>query len=119
MPSLRAVLHACAAASLALAAACADSTSAPVRPAPVEPPPAAQRLVCRAEVARRTVACAAPGAAAGVRADRIVGQGEGLKLTSSNVAVVADTFAFDMAVTTYFDHPVGTTDGINPDPDGV
>ena len=119
MPSLRNVLHPLAAAALVLAAACADAT-APGRPAPAEPqPPAAVRLVCRAEVATRTVQCVPPDAADGVRTDRIVGQGGGLKLTSSNVAVVADTFAFDETLTNQLEYPVGTEDGVNPDPDGI
>ncbi|HEV7586992.1 MAG TPA: hypothetical protein VGO40_02585 [Longimicrobium sp.] len=117
MPTLRAVLRAASAAALVFAAACADSTSAPVQPAPEAP--ASVRLVCQAEVATLTVRCAAPGAAAGVRADRILGQGTGVKLTSSNIAVVADSFSFDMTVTNQFEFPIGTTDGVNPDPNGI
>ncbi|SOD02309.1 hypothetical protein SAMN05216486_1031, partial [bacterium JGI 053] len=116
MTSLRAVLRACSAAALVLAAACADSTSARVQPAPDAPAP--QRLVCTARVASRTVSCAAPGAE-GVRADRILGQGAGMKLTSSNIGVVADSFAFDMTVTNQLEYPAGTTDGVSPDPSGI
>jgi len=119
MPSLRAVVHACSAGVLVLAAACADSTSPRVQPLPGGEGPASLRLVCRAEVATRTVACAAPGAAEGVRADRIVGQGGGIKLTSSNIAVVADSFMFDVTVTNQLEYPVGTTDGLNADPNGI
>jgi hypothetical protein len=118
MPSLRAVLHACSAAALVLAAACADSTSPRVQPTPGEPA-ASLRLVCSASVAKRTVECAVPGAAEGVRADRILGQGAGMKLTSGNIAIVADSFTFDMTVTNQFEYPVGTTDGVNPDPNGI
>jgi hypothetical protein len=118
MPSVRAVLHACSAAALLVAAACADSTSAPVQPAPGEPA-GSLRLVCTASVANRTVECAPPGAAAGVRADRIFGSGGGMKLTSGNIAVVADSFMFDVTVTNQLEYPVGTTDGLNPDPNGI
>jgi hypothetical protein len=48
-----------------------------------------------------------------------VGQGGGIKLTSSSVAVVADTFAFDETLTNQLEYPVGTTDGVSPDPNGL
>jgi hypothetical protein len=116
MPSLRAVLRAAGAATLVLAAACADSTSTRVQPVPDAPAPL--RLVCRADVAKGTVECAEPGTD-GVRADRILGQGTGVKLTSGNIAVFADSFTFDMTVTNQFEFPIGTTDGVNPDPNGI
>lgn len=120
MPSLRAILRACAIGALGLAAACADSPSVPVQPMPAGATPAsAVKLVCTADVAARTVSCAAPGAKGGPRADRIYGSGTGMKLTSSNVAIAADTFGFDMTVTNDLEYPVGTTDGVNPDPNGI
>jgi len=118
MPSLRAVLRLAAVSALAFAAACADSTSTSVQPAPGSTGPASLRLVCTARVAARTVECAPPGAE-GLRADRIVGQGGGIKLTSGNVAVAADTFAFDVTVTNQLEYLVGTTDGVNADPNGI
>jgi hypothetical protein len=117
MPSFRAVLTACAATGLVLVAACSDSTSVPVQPVPDAP--SQLRFVCRADVQQGSVECAPPGAAAGVRADRILGTGTGVKLTSSNITVVADSFAFDMTVTNNFEFPIGTTDGVNPDPNGI
>ncbi|MFL5384975.1 MAG: hypothetical protein ACJ8GN_20845 [Longimicrobiaceae bacterium] len=117
MLSLRAFLNVSALSALVLAAACADSTSAPVATGPGSP--SQVRLVCTAQVAARTVSCAAPGAPAGVRADRIVGQGGGVKLASSNIAVYADTFAFDVTVTNQLEYPIGTTNGVNPDPNGI
>ena len=117
MPALRAFLNASALSALVLAAACADSTSAPVATGPAAP--ARVRLVCTAQVAARTVSCAERGAPAGVRADRILGQGAGIRLTSSNVAVVADSFTFDMTVKNELEYPAGTDDGVNPDPDGI
>jgi hypothetical protein len=77
------------------------------------------RLECEASVSTRTVQCAPPGTAAGARADRIYGQGTAMRLTSSNVAIVADSFTFDMTVTSLLEYPVGTTDGVNPDPNGI
>jgi hypothetical protein len=118
MSFFRALRHACAAAALVSAAACADSTSAPVQPAPGPPGPASLRLACTASVAARTVECAPPGAA-GLRKDRIFGNAGGMKLTSSNVAVVADSFMFDVTVTNQVEYPVGTTDGVNADPNGI
>jgi hypothetical protein len=115
MLSLRALLHACSAAALVVAAACADPTVARVPP----DAPVSQRLACRGTVAQRTVACAAPDVAGGLRADRLYGQGAGLKLTSSNLSVVADSFMFDMAVTSLLDYTIATTNGINADPNGV
>jgi hypothetical protein len=116
MPALRAVLRLTAAPALVFAAACADSTAPPAA-APGSAGPV--RLECTADVAARTVRCAGPGAAAGGRADRIVGLGGGVKLTSSNVAVFADTFAFDVTATNQLEYPIGTTDGVNADPNGL
>jgi hypothetical protein len=118
MPAHRA-LHALSAAALVFAAACTDATSVAPPAAPGPDGPAAVRLACTADVAARTVQCAAPGATGNLRADRIYGQGAAMKLTSSNVAIVADSFTFDMTVTNLLEYPVGTTDGVNADPNGI
>jgi len=114
--SLRAPL-ACAA--LALTAACAESPSAGNGAlAPAEPgAPAPVRLTCSADVRSGTVRCSAPGTEP--RADRIMGQGSGMSVTSGNISVVADTFAFDLAVFNGLTFPVGTTDGVSPDSNGI
>jgi hypothetical protein len=119
MPYPRALRTALTCAAFAMAAACAESPSAGI-PAPREPgTPVQVRLTCSADVRAGTVRCAEPGAAAGPRADRIMGQGSGMKLVSGNISVVADTFAFDVAVASQLSYPVGTTDGVSADPNGI
>jgi hypothetical protein len=107
----------------AVAAACADSTSAPANaPAavPGQPAPVRTRFDCVGDLRSRTLSCAAPAPAGGPRTDVILGQQRvNTKLTSSNLSVSADTFAFDVAVTNLLRVPIGTTDGTTPDPDGV
>jgi len=101
----------------ALALAACDSPSATTPGA--APAPVGVRLDCSADVRSGTVRCTPPGAAAGARADRIVGgQGVNVRTVTGNVAVSADTFAFDLAVTNLLPAPIGTTDGME-DPDGV
>lgn len=117
-PSIR--LRALLAAAALVVAAC-DSPSAPT-PAPVSgdaPSPVSVRMDCSADVRAGTVACAPPGSASGVRADRILGgQGVNVRTVTSGVAVSADTFAFDLAVLNLLPAPIGTSNG-TPDPDGV
>jgi len=117
LPSRAAVL--CTALALT-ATACADSPSGSgTGPAPLEPgSPTSVRLLCRADVRSGTVRCAEPGAS-GIQADRILGTGTGMKLTSSNITVAADTFAFDMTVSNGLSYPVGTVDGVNADSNGM
>jgi hypothetical protein len=104
-------------AALLLAAAC-DSPSTPaVRP---EPLPASARLECTADVRAGTFACAPAGAAGGARGNVLLGgQGVNVRLISGNIAVAADTFAFDLAVENLMRTPIGTTDGTTVDPGGV
>jgi hypothetical protein len=103
-----------AAAALVLAACDSPSATSGTPPAPV-----GVRLDCSADVRAGTVRCTPAGAAAGVRADRIVGgQGVNVRTVTGNVAVSADTFAFDLAVANLLPAPIGTTDGME-DPDGV
>jgi hypothetical protein len=115
---LRATL-ACAA--LALTAACAESPSAGNgSPAPAAPgSPAQLRLTCSADVAHGTVRCAQPSLAGGLRADRIMGQGSGMSAVSGNIAIVADTFAFDLGVSNGLSVPVGTSNGVSADSNGI
>jgi len=102
-------------AALVLAACDSPSATTPVPP----PSPVSVRLDCSADLRAGTVSCTPPGDAAGVRADRIVGgQGVNVRTVTGNVAVNADTFAFDLAVTNLLPAPIGTTDGME-DPDGV
>jgi hypothetical protein len=74
------------------------------------------------------VSCATPNAGGGdvfsglnkqVRAAIIGGQGQNVRLTSSNIQVVADTFAFDVTVQNLIPQSLGTTDGVTLDPAGV
>jgi hypothetical protein len=100
------------------AAACSDSVG-PVERAP-EPGAAEVRplaaLACTATLETGSVTCGAPG---GARAVLIGGQDQYVRLTSSNVAVTADTFAFDVTVTNLIPQPLGTTDFTTPDPEGI
>ncbi|HEU0053861.1 MAG TPA: Ig-like domain-containing protein, partial [Longimicrobium sp.] len=100
-------------------AACSDRGE-PLAPSVAEPTPAPRfELSCRANVAARTVECRAPRPS-GVSADLIVGeQGTYVQLASSNVAITADTFAFDVTVQNLIPQSMGTTDGTTLDPAGV
>ncbi|SOD04025.1 hypothetical protein SAMN05216486_1222 [bacterium JGI 053] len=121
MPMLRPRWTCFVATALALsAAACGDSTApAPLHGPGEAPGPAAQRLLCSVDVATRVISCAPQASAGGARANRTLGSGTDIQVTSGNVAVTADTFAFDLAVTNHFPYPIGTQDGVNPDPDGI
>jgi hypothetical protein len=100
------------------AAACSDSVG-PVERAPepgvTEARPLAA-LACTANLETGSVSCGAPG---GPRAVLIGGQNQYVRLTSSNIAVTADTFAFDVTVTNLIPQPLGTTDFTTADPEGV
>jgi hypothetical protein len=109
--------------------ACSDLAE-PTRPENGGPngPAALMSVTCTASTEAKTVSCAAPNRAGGdavfgldtgVRAVIIGGQGQNVVLTSSNIQVVADTFAFDVSVQNLISQALGTTDGQNPDPAGV
>jgi alpha-tubulin suppressor-like RCC1 family protein len=105
----------------ALAAAC-DSPSAP---APVAPPaeqgPASNLLACTADARLGTVTCRDAGAGSGARASMSVimgGQGVYVRTVTGNVAVTADTFAFDLSLQNLRAEPIGTLDGTTADPAG-
>ncbi len=109
--------------------ACSDLAE-PTRPGVGGPdgPSSLMSVTCTASTEARTVSCAAPdgaggGAAFGLdgRAHAVIigGQGLNVALASSNITVAADTFAFDVTVENLITQPIGTTDGVNLDPDGV
>ena len=101
-------------------AACADATD-PARPDDTVAPdgPAALLAVsCTASRQAGTVSCGAP-VQTGARGVIIGGQHQFVELASSNVAVVADSFMFDVTVTNLIPQPIGTTNGTTVDPAGV
>jgi len=115
--SLSVLRHGALACALFALAACSDHAD-PLAPAPALP---SQRFEvrCVASVATRSVDCASPGAT-GAAATLIVGkQGQYVQLTSSNIAVEADTFGFDVTVQNLIPQSMGTTDGVTLDPAGV
>jgi hypothetical protein len=99
--------------------ACADAANpaGPAARAPVEPD-ALTALTCTASIQAQTVACGVPGTG-GVRPVLIGGQNQYVTLASSNVQVLADTFAFDVTVRNLIPQPLGTTNGTSADPAGV
>ncbi|HYW05399.1 MAG TPA: dockerin type I repeat-containing protein, partial [Longimicrobium sp.] len=86
-------------------------------------PGSAVRLECVANVQSRAVQCAQTGSAgAGAAlADRIVygGQNQYVTLTSSNIVVASNVFSFDVTVKNLIRQPIGTTDGVTADSNGV
>lgn len=108
-------------AALALLAACADR-------GPLEPDPAAglepatQRFECLARVRDRQVTCAGRAPVSSrLRGAIIGGQGQYVRLASSNVAFDAGTgtFSFDETVQNLLPYAMGTVDGVSPDPAGI
>jgi hypothetical protein len=99
-------------------AACADGAE-PTGPRAHAPMPGmSMSLTCTASTQEGTVHCGSP-AGGGPRAVILGGQGVFVTLTSSNIQVVADTFAFDVTVQNLIPQPLGTTNGQTPDPAGV
>ena len=100
-------------------AACADATD-PARPDTVAPdgPTALMAVTCTASRQAQSVNC---GSTVGTDARGVIygGQHQYVTLTSSNVAVVADSFMFNVTVTNLIPQPVGTTNGTSVDPAGV
>lgn len=123
MHSLRAPRFLPLAAAALVLAACSDA--APLRPeALADPDPAPSTLQttldCTVSTVNRTLKCgdAAPlGGASGV----IIGGANhaNVSITSSNVAVLADTIALDVTVTNRIPQPLGTTNGQAADPAGI
>lgn len=105
--------------ALALAA-CSDAAD-PVRPdtsAPDAPSSPQLAVSCTANLQARTVRCSEPGGI-GARAVILGGQHQYVSLASSNIQLIADTFAFNVAVTNLIPQPLGTTNGTTVDPAGV
>lgn len=109
-----------AAAALVLAA-CSDqvTTLSPVSPSNPESPAPLVSVTCTASKASLSVRCGNPGAPGNVSSVIIGGQHTNVELASTNVAIVADTFAFDVAITNLIPQPIGTTNGTSSDPEGV
>jgi hypothetical protein len=109
-----------AAAALALAA-CSDA--GPLRPeALAEPAPATTlqtTLVCTANTVGRTMTCGGAPSTGGASGVILGGQNTNVTLTSSNGAVVVDTFAIDVTVTNLIPQALGTTNGTSADPAGI
>jgi hypothetical protein len=100
-----------------LLAACGERS--PVDTTPAMPEPALQRLECVASLAARSVTCGA--GTSGARRDIIGGQGQNVRLISSNVVFDAPSrvFSFDLVVQNLLPYPIGTRDGTTPDSGGV
>jgi len=111
-------------AAVLLVAACADITD-PAAPQAIRPevrtpeaPNALMALTCTASATARTVRCGTP-ASSGVSRVIIGGQHQYVTLVSTNIQVLADTFAFSVTVTNLVPQPLGTTNGSSADPAGV
>lgn len=88
------------------------------RPAELPVPSGTTVLECRGNPATRALVCSAP--AVGGSPDLLYGgQNRFTTLTSSGISVYADTFAFDVTVKNLIPQPIGTTNGRDPDPNGV
>lgn len=105
-------------------AACGDTTGpvrspAPGTNVPVAPgaPSTVATVSCTASLQARTVRCGTPDN--GLSSVIIGGQHQFVTLTSSNIAVTEDTFAFDVRVTNLIPQALGTTDGSSADAAGV
>jgi hypothetical protein len=105
-------------------AACSDRVQ-PLDPAlepqPLGPDESVAALVCRANVAEPSVVCDRPQMDPGGPSLALIvgGQGVYVQLTSSNVTVEADTFAFDVTIQNLIEQAMGTVDGSTPDPNGI
>jgi hypothetical protein len=109
-------------AALALLAACADRSPLAPDPAAAGPEPTTQRFECMARVRERQVTCTARAPLSSrARGAIIGGQGQYVKLTSSNVAIdsATGTFSFDETVQNLLPYAMGTVDGVTPDPAGI
>ena len=82
-------------------------------------------LSCQADVRSGSISCTAPGANLGGASGALIGgQGVYVLLESMNVSydpAAADgpTFSANVAIRNYLTQPIGTADGITPDPDGI
>ncbi|HEX8432629.1 MAG TPA: invasin domain 3-containing protein, partial [Longimicrobium sp.] len=88
------------------------------RPAESPVPAGVTVVECRGNPATRALVCSTSGV--GGTPDLLYGgQGRFTTLTSSGIAVYADTFAFDVTVKNLIPQAIGTTNGTDPDPNGV
>lgn len=86
----------------------------------VDPPPnTLMSVACTASLQSRTVSCGGAGLAGGVSAALIGGQNTYVTLESSNIQILADTFAFDVTVRNLIPQPLGTTNGTSAHSEGV
>jgi hypothetical protein len=120
-----------AAALVALAAAACTDARNPAAPEPEGPGgphgpggPTVniQQLACTANLPQKSVSCAPAVPNTGASADVIVGnQGVYVQVTSSNINYDGGTgqFTFDVTLQNLIEQPIGTTDGLNPDPQGI
>ncbi len=99
------------------AAACRDAAA----PEGSGPGQVTQRLVCSVGTAARTVICSDPAVARSSRASVIIGgpNGSRIRLRSSNISVLADTFAFDVTIQNLVYQWLGSTDGVTVDTAGI
>jgi adhesin/invasin len=91
-----------------------DVARYPVGAAVAQDPQRLGILTCNGDIRQRRVTCGTqtPQSPEGRMGNLIVGgQGTYVTLTSSNIAVAADTFAFDVTVTNLLPQALGTTDG--------
>jgi hypothetical protein len=120
----RTLSRATLAAACALALAACDEGGAPLSPTPAGPtvPSMVAAVRCTAQVHAATVSCQRGDLPAGARGYIIVGgQHLNVDLTSSNVTYDGGTgaFAFDVTVKNLISQPMGTTDGVAADAEGV
>ncbi len=104
-----------------LLAACSDL---PVAAPSVEPvaPPALAAFDCVADVRAGSIECrpAGPAPSSGARGLLLGYQGTYVRLTSSGVSYDGTSvFRADVTVRNLLGQPIGTTDGVTPDPAGV
>ncbi|HEX6746502.1 MAG TPA: lamin tail domain-containing protein [Longimicrobium sp.] len=97
-----------------LLAACADRTPL------AAPGDDARRFDCTALVREQRITCA-PATPAGIRGAILGGQGQYVRITSTNVAFDAGTgtFSADVTVQNLLPTAMGTLDGVNADPAGL
>lgn len=110
-----------AAAALAVVLAACTERADLLRPEPSAPDAPAPRITvdCTVDTRSLSVQCGKPAAPGGASPVIIGGQHTYVTLTSSNVAVTADTVAFDVTLTNLIPQPLGTTNGTSADPAGI
>lgn len=96
-------------ATVVLLAACTDSGRSPAAPeavAPAQPPSQVVAVECRASIKSLGMSCRVPRGSAGAAAGVILGQQNvDVRLSSNDLTVTADTFAFDVNVQNILPQP--------------